>query len=49
MKYTSPTMEVISFHSEDILGYSDSPILTPDPDNTPKEPAKDFGDIEIIF
>lgn len=48
-KYFSPSLNVVSFKSEDVLGFSgESPILDSTGENTPKDPAEDFGSIDIF-
>ena len=48
-KYYSPSLDVVSFKSEDVLGISgESPILEFTGENTPKDPAENFGSIDIF-
>ncbi len=49
--YTSPKAKSVLFEKEEVLGPSggDSPILnSKDENSTPKNPAEDFGSINIF-
>lgn len=47
--YHSPEAEAVFFETEGILSLSDgkNPILDSDENNTPNNPAEEFGDINI--
>lgn len=48
--YRSPDVTAVLFKTEEILGPSGGtgPILDPKDENNPKEPAKEFGSIQIF-